>query len=85
MKNWRETLEQLLNYHPACLTAAASPEPEATLPLPETSPEPEGSKTPLASKAEQRRQANHQRHLGRYQQMLSYISRAYPNRPSVSR
>lgn len=70
MKNWREAVEQLLNRHPACLTAAASPEPEATLPLPATSTEPAISKSPLPIKAEQRRQANHQRRLGRYQQVL---------------
>jgi transposase len=70
MKNWRETMEHLLNRHPACLTAATSPEPEVTLPLPATSTEPGISKPPLPIKAEQRRQANHQRRLDRYQQVL---------------
>jgi transposase len=69
MKNWRETMEHLLKRHPACLIAATSPEPEVILSLPVTSTEPDIFKPPLPIKAEQRRQANHQRRLGRYQQV----------------
>lgn len=74
MKNWRETLEQLLTHHPACLTAAALAGSPA-VPLPKEPP-PERVKneakaaTLLLSKAEQRRQANHQHRLTRYQRVF---------------
>jgi len=70
MKNWRETLEHLLNCHPACLTAATSPEPEVIPALNETSTQHEAPRTVSPTKAEQRRQANHQRRLMRYQNVL---------------
>jgi transposase len=73
MKNWRETLEHLLTRQPACLTAAASPEP-LVVPGPTEPPQeivkPEPNPTVSLPKAEQQRQATHQRRLARYQQVL---------------
>lgn len=75
MKNWRETLEHLLTRQPACLTAAASVEPPV-VPVPNEPPperiKGETNSTVSLSKAEQRRQATHQRRLARYQQVLDF-------------
>ena len=70
LKNWRETLERLLNRQPACLRAAVEPQP-----VPITKSEQQlsvqaHSKRSSLTKAEQRREANHQQRLARFQTVV---------------
>ena len=74
LQNLREALERLLEQHPVCLYAAATPQPPAIEPEPQSSPKadepPPPPSPPRFSQAEQRRQATRHRRLARYQAVI---------------
>ena len=70
LQNLKDALERLLDQHPACLYAAATPPEPPAEAEPKTGPQGEQASPSTLTQAEQQRQATRQRRLARYQAVL---------------